>query len=158
MEGLFDGGLHRRGVESERARSAFVGHTASAVDHVQAVGPARIRDFRRVIETVEKRGDLDMKIPDTSFCHVGALVNGFRRGKNNILANIRLHLPHVAGMRLLNVDDVKSHAILVLLIEFVERGNLPAKWRSSIAPEDENHRTDAPEGCETHFRFVIERI
>jgi hypothetical protein len=42
-------------------------------------------------------------------------------------------------MSFADIDDKKLYAILVLLIESVERGNLPAKWRSSITSEDQDH-------------------
>ena len=41
-------------------------------------------------------------------------------------------------MSFADIDDKKPYAILVLLIEIVERGNLPAKWRSSVAPENQD--------------------
>jgi hypothetical protein len=42
-------------------------------------------------------------------------------------------------MRFLDVHDIKRHAIPVLLIQLIERGNLPAKGRSSIAAEDQDN-------------------
>jgi hypothetical protein len=38
-----------------------------------------------------------------------------------------------------NIDDKKLYTIFVLLVKSVERGNLPAKWRSSITPKDQDH-------------------
>jgi hypothetical protein len=45
-----------------------------------------------------------------------------------------------------NVHDVEGNVMLVLLVKFVERGNLPAKRRSSVAAEDEDNRTNTAKG------------
>jgi hypothetical protein len=42
-------------------------------------------------------------------------------------------------MRFLNVDDVESHSIAIILEQSIELGNLPAKGRSSIAAEYEDY-------------------
>ena len=44
-------------------------------------------------------------------------------------------------MRLLDVDDVEGRQIVIRLVKLVERGNLPAEWRSGIAAEDEDDGT-----------------
>jgi hypothetical protein len=41
-------------------------------------------------------------------------------------------------MRFLDIDHVKRDAILIFLVKLIERGNLPAKRRSSVAAKDEN--------------------
>ena len=43
-------------------------------------------------------------------------------------------------MRLLDVDQQELDGFLVLVVELVERGNLPAKGRSGVAAEDEDDR------------------
>lgn len=55
-------------------------------------------------------------------------------------------------MSFLNVDEEELRLILVLLVEFVERGNLPAKGRSGIASKYQDHRLLASEGRKSHFR------
>jgi hypothetical protein len=45
--------------------------------------------------------------------------------------------PEVGGVRLADVNDIERRVILVLLVEFVEGGNLPPERRSSVAAEDE---------------------
>jgi hypothetical protein len=54
-----------------------------------------------------------------------------------------LHLPNIARMRLIDVNNEERYPIFVLLIQLVERGNLPAKGRSSVTAEDENNRFPA---------------
>jgi hypothetical protein len=39
-----------------------------------------------------------------------------------------------------NVDDQETCALLVLLVELVESGNLPPEGRSSIAAENQHYR------------------
>jgi hypothetical protein len=56
-----------------------------------------------------------------------------------------LHLPHIGGMRLKDIERVEAHLIFVLLSELVQGGNLPPKWRSGIAPENQHHRLLGPE-------------
>src|SRR6266853_732492 len=59
------------------------------------------------------------------------------------LADVAAHLPDVARVRLLYVNRIERHLGAVLIEQLVERGNLPAKWRSSVAPEDQRHGPDA---------------
>ena len=56
------------------------------------------------------------------------------------IADVGLHLPDVGWVSLKDVDRVEPNLILVLICELVQGGNLPPKWRSGIAPEDEDHR------------------
>jgi len=126
-------------METERARTALVFDSAVTADHVHPVGPAGIRSFGRIVDVIDKRRNLDMEISDTGVRHSLALVEALRIRENNILAYIRFHLPQIARMRFLDVHDIKRHAIPVLLIQLIERGNLPAKGRSSIAAEDQDN-------------------
>ncbi len=43
-------------------------------------------------------------------------------------------------MRFGYVDNQKRHLVSVLIVEFVEGGDLPPEWRSSVAAKDHNHR------------------
>ncbi len=49
-------------------------------------------------------------------------------------------LPHVAGVRFADVDDIKGDPVLVLIVQLVQGGNLPPEGRSGIAAEDEDYR------------------
>jgi hypothetical protein len=42
-------------------------------------------------------------------------------------------------MRLGDVNHEKADAIAILLIQLVERGNLPPEWWSSVAAEQDHH-------------------
>jgi hypothetical protein len=54
-----------------------------------------------------------------------------------------LHLPNIAGMRFIDVNNEEGYPVLVLAVQLVERGNLPAKGRSSVTAKDENNRFPA---------------
>jgi hypothetical protein len=48
-------------------------------------------------------------------------------------------------MRFKDVDRVEAHLILVLVGQLVQGGNLPPKWRSGVAPENQHDRLLSPE-------------
>jgi hypothetical protein len=70
--------------------------------------------------------------------------------EEHTVSYIALHLPNVARMRLCDVDDKECYTVFVLLIKLGERGNLPAKWRSSIAAKNEDHRPVAAVSGQGH--------
>jgi hypothetical protein len=49
-------------------------------------------------------------------------------------------------MSLIDVNNEERDSVFVLLIQLVERGNLPAKGRSGVTAEDENNRLLAAKG------------
>ena len=53
-------------------------------------------------------------------------------------------LPNVDGVRLHDVNHQKGDLIFVFVIQLVEHGNLPAKGRSGVAPENQHHRLLPP--------------
>jgi len=59
-------------------------------------------------------------------------------------------------MRFLNVDHVKRDPIAVTIVESIERGNLPAKWRSSIAAEYQHDRLLAHHGRKGNYPASIQ--
>jgi len=108
--------FHFAGMKTERAGLTLVGDPSVAIDDVQAIRPTGICRFGRVVESVEEGRHLKMQPSDARACHCAALPIAFRAGEDHILLNVRGHLPDVAGMRLLNVNDVERNAILVLFI------------------------------------------
>jgi len=66
-----------------------------------------------------------------------ALVKTFRTREEDVIGEIVGIFPEVGGVRLADVNDIERRVILVLLVEFVEGGNLPPERRSSVAAEDE---------------------
>ena len=59
-------------------------------------------------------------------------------------------------MRFDNVDDQERYLLAVLIVKLVERGNLPPKWWSSVAAENEHHWLRRSECRELHFRGLVE--
>src|SRR5262249_38510460 len=58
-------------------------------------------------------------------------------------------------MSFLDVDQEKRHAFLVSTIEIVQRGNLPAEWRSWIAAQNQNDGLFASKVRKLNSRFLI---
>ena len=61
-------------------------------------------------------------------------------------------------MRLLNVDEKELDSALVFRVETVERGNLPAEWRSGVTAEDQDDGPLASQRRELHSCFRVERF
>src|SRR5579872_792261 len=139
-------------MEAKWPRLALVGDAPLAVDNVQTVGPASVSNVRSVIEAVQDRWDGKVQIAHAGIRHLAAFLVTLRTRKYDVLRDVRAHLPHVARVGLLNVNDVERRAVLVLFIHRVEHGSLPAKRRSSVAPENQDYRFRAakrgkPHGC-----------
>jgi len=99
-----------------------------------------------IIDGIDQSWKCDVELANARVRDMFALGVGGRIAEQDAFFHIAFHLPDVGGMRLSNVHDIEGGLILVIGVEFVERGNLPAKWRSSVASEDENHRFHAAEG------------
>jgi len=144
------------GLESKRARLALVGHAAVSIDQVDAVWPAGVGALGGVVESVDHCRELDPKFANTTSRHLAALVVIARAGENDLVLQIALRLPHVAGMRLDNVDNQERDLLVVLIVKLVERGNLPPKWWSSVAAENEHDRLRRGERRELHTGGLVE--
>jgi hypothetical protein len=128
------------GFEAEGAGFAFVDDPVVGVDQVQAVGPASVGALGRVAELVEHRGKLDSQLAHAGAGNLPTLLFISWAGKNDLVLYIALHLPHVAGVSLQDVDHQEGDLAVVLVCELVESGNLPPEGRSSVAAENENDR------------------
>ena len=113
---------------------------ALRVDQVDAVRPARIGLFRRIAKLVEHGWKLNPKFPYASPSDERAIFFSFRARKDNLVFDIALHLPNVAGMRFGNVNNEESNAPAILLVELIEGRNLPPEGRSSVAAENQYNR------------------
>ena len=109
-------------------------------DQIDAVRPARISLFGRIAKLVEHSWKLNPKFPYASPSDEGAIFFSFRAGKDNLVFDIALHLPNVAGMRFGNVNNEESNAPAILLVKLIEGRNLPPERRSGVAAENQNHR------------------
>jgi len=126
-------------LKSKRARLALVSNAALRVDQIDAIRPASVRTFGRIAELVEHSRKFDAKFPHASPGDECSFFFCLRAGKNDLVFDIALHLPHVAGMRLCNVDNQECHALAILLVKLVEGRNLPPKRRSRVAAEYQHH-------------------
>jgi hypothetical protein len=129
------------GFEAEGAGFAFVDDPVVGVDQVQAVGPASVGALGRVAELVEHRGKLDSQLAHAGAGNLPTLLFISWAGKDDFVLYIALHLPHVAGVSLQDVDHQEGDLAVVLVCELVESGNLPPEGRSSVAAENENDRS-----------------
>jgi hypothetical protein len=153
----FDGGFQFFGFEAEGAGFAFVGNVAGGVDQVHAVGPAGVGRLGGVAEFVEQGRNLDSQLAYAGPSHRGAFVFVFRSREDDLIFDVALHLPDIAGVCLCDVDHQKLDLIFVLIIELVEGGNLPPERRSGVAAEDEHHRALLRgEGGELHVRGFVQ--
>src|SRR5581483_335105 len=126
--------------EAEGAGLALVGDAPASIDQINAVRPTGVRLLGCVREFIQNGRELDSELAHARARYVGTLVFTLRTDEDHVVFYIALHLPHVAGMRLDDVDREKSNPTTVLLIQLVEGGNLPPKGRSGIAPEHQHHR------------------
>ena len=129
--------------KTERPGLTLIANTSVGADQVKPIRPARIVLFDAVLHRIEQRRKCNVKIANARTRHLLALRVCSRVPENDPILDIAPHLPHVTGVSFGNINHVECDAILVPLVKLVERGNLPAKGRSSIAAEDQYHRTNA---------------
>jgi hypothetical protein len=91
--------------------------------------------FRRIAKLVEHSRKFDPKLPDASSGYGCSFFFGLWAGKNNLIFDVALHLPHVAGMGFGNVNNQESNASAILLVKLIEGRNLPPERRSGVAAE-----------------------
>jgi hypothetical protein len=125
------------GFKPERTGHALKGNAAVGIDEIETVGPTCVVFLNLILHGVDQGGHANVKFADAGRGNLLAVGNGGGVLKDDAFLDVALRLPEVAGMRLIDVNDEESHVVSVLLVEPVERGNLPAKRRSSIAAEDE---------------------
>ena len=131
------------GFETEGARFAFIRDTALGIDQINAVWPAGIGAFGGVAKFVEDRGELYPKLSHARPSYERTLFLAFRAGKEDLIPDVALHLPNVAGVRLGYVDNQKSNPVSILLVELVEGGHLPPERRSGVTAENQDNRLAA---------------
>jgi hypothetical protein len=144
--------------EAEGAGTGFVGDAAVAINYVEAVGPAGVVAFSRVLEIVEHGRKFDAELDDAELAHLGALVLIFGRGENYVVVDIVRILPDVGGVRFANVNRIELDLIFIFRVQVVEGGNLPPEWRSSVAAKNEDDRLLAAERGKSDGRLVIDSL
>jgi|SRR5580700_3381611 hypothetical protein len=131
--------FHALRLETERAGIRFVAHPSIPINHVKAIRPARVGALGAIIESIDDCWKLNTEPQHAQLSHVAAFVETLRARKNDLVIEIIGILPNIAGVRLTDVNHIKRDAVAVLLVDFVESGNLPPKRRSRITAEYEDH-------------------
>jgi hypothetical protein len=128
------------GFEPKRSGLALISDAAFTVDYVEPVRPCSVSPFRGVIEIVDDRGDPQRQLGGA--CSLYRATFGKSRGtrNHNLLFLVVLVLPSVNGVSFQNINYIECSLVLVPVVELVKPGNLPAKRRSGIAPENQHDR------------------
>src|SRR6266478_7421172 len=143
-------------LKSKRAGLALVSHASVGVDEVDPIGPAGVGALGCVTEFVEHGGKLDAQLAYARSGHDAPLLFISRTREDDLVFDVALHLPYVAGMGFQNVDNQERHAVAILFVESVESGNLPPERRSGVTAEYEHHRLVRGERRELHAGGFIE--
>lgn len=131
-------------MESERSRFAFIHNASAWFDQIQTIRPSRIRCLHAVIEAVNQGWKFDSQISHACASEKGALRFIARTPKKHFVAHIAPHFPCIRGMGFQNIYSVEIDLAFISLGQPVQGGNLPPKWRSCIAAEDQNDRLVFP--------------
>src|SRR5690242_7385623 len=131
-------------MESKGSSLAFEGHPAGRVNDVEPVGPAGVSALGGVLDIIHKGGHMNSEFDHASFRRLVAFEQRLGRGNQHAIFNVARHLPTVSWMRFFDIDNIERHLILILVIELVERGNLPTEGRSCMASEYQYHRFLSP--------------
>jgi hypothetical protein len=134
-----------RGVEPEGAWLCLQYDSAVSINEINPIRPARVGTFDGIVHVIDNGRNLDPKLPHATGSDPAAFVEALWRSKDHFVTDVTGHLPNVAGVSFLNVDNEETNPVFVLFVEFVERGNLPAKRRSGITAEDEHDGAVAAE-------------
>ena len=151
-------GGHFLRLEAEGPGPAFIGDIPAAIDDVESVRPPSVRRLGGVAEIVEKGGQLYVQVTHTGLGHFAPGLRGMGIRKDDLVTDVRGGLPGVAGVRLFDINDKERDAVFVLLIKAVKSRDLPAKWRSGVTAENQNHGLLAAKGRELHSFFTINRL
>src|SRR5919201_5148433 len=91
--------------------TALVDDLAIHIDQVNAIRPAGVGTLDGVVESVYHRRKLYPQLAHAAASKRTSLFFALGAREHHVLADVALHLPHVARMRLHNVHDEKADAI-----------------------------------------------
>ena len=153
---LCESGLQFLWLESERSWTTLIAHSSIGADEIDAIGPAGIGLLSTIAEIVHQRREFYSQLSHAHSSERFALVVARGTGKDDLVAHIALHLPHVAGMRFEDVNGVEVHVRAVIGIQLIEGRNLPPEWRSGVAAEDQHYRLFFSESGEIQMRALVQ--
>jgi len=123
---------------------ALVKYAAVGTYQIKAVGPTRIGILYLVVEAIHHGREFNSQSAHTRAGYRCAFFFVARTPEEHVIAHVALHLPHVRGVCLKDIDCIEIDFILVLSGQFVQGGNLPPKRRSRITPEYQDDRFAGP--------------
>jgi len=145
-------------VKAEWSGLALVEDAPALPDQVKSIGPAGISRLDPIVESVNQRGKSDAQLTHACAGNRGSLRLVLRAFEENAIFYVGLHLPHIGGMRLKDVNGVEADLVAILLGELVQGGNLPPKWRSGVASEDQHNWLACPERRQIGGGVVFELL
>ena len=86
------------------------------------------------------------------------MLETLRAGDRNFFFDVVRILPGVDGVRFLDINNVEGDPVLVLLVQLVERGNLPPERGSGITSEDEYDRFLTAKGRKLDAGLLVCRM
>jgi hypothetical protein len=93
---------------------ALIENATIACDQIHAVRPSGVGGFHVVVKAIDDSRKFDAQSAHTGTRYRGALFLVAGAAEQHFIANIALHLPHVCGMSLKDVDGVEIYLALVL--------------------------------------------
>jgi len=102
-------------MKAEWSWLALIENATIGCDQIHAVRPSGVGGLHLVVEAIDDSGKLDAQSAHTGTRYRGALFLVAGAAEQHLIPNIALHLPHVGGMGLQDVDRVEINLALVPL-------------------------------------------
>jgi hypothetical protein len=131
------------GVIVKWPHAAAIRDAAGFVDDVEALGPGGVRVVGGVGEVVDTEGNGVMEALDEIVGDGHSLRESLWLGVADVVLHVRLHLPFVRGVSFADVNGQKVGVIFVVVVKLDHVTDVAAKWRSSVAAEDDDERAAA---------------
>jgi hypothetical protein len=102
-------------MKAEWSWLALIENATIGCDQVHTVRPSGVGGLHLVVEAIDDSGKFDAQSAHTGTRYRGALFLVAGAAEQHLIPNIALHLPHVGGMGLQDVDRVEINLALVPL-------------------------------------------
>ncbi len=131
------------GIVMERSHATTIGDAAGFVDDIEALGPRGVSVIGSVIDVVDPKSDRVVESLDEIIRDSYALSQTLRLGVTDVVFHVGFHLPLVGRMGFAHVDRQEIGVIFVIVVNLHHVTDVAAKWRSSVAAEDNDERASA---------------
>ncbi len=101
---------------------------------------------------------MDAEFDDAHLAHLFAFGEIFWTSEDDVIVQIVGILPDITGMCFADVHDVERDSVLILFVQLIEVGNLPAERRSGIAAENQDDWFLAAHGRQLERALVIRAL